>query len=269
MLIQNLRGNYSFLKGISPYSAGVVASPGYAIEHVGLRPPLLLGPGFETVENHLRLAGRPRFALCGVELRSPEPFSFQGFAKFNSTYVDILKDWDILQDGVNPVARTNVAPELYPPTEPVICGFSYTVPAANSPQTFVVAGAGELPEGSLDPHDVIRRGETSSGALLEKVRFVLGLMETRLQALGVAWSQATTVDVYTVHDIHPWLASEILARLGPSQLQGVTWHFARPPIVSIEYEMDLRGCISDLVLGNAIASAARFHFRDRSVLPSR
>ena len=269
MLIQNLRGNYSFLKGISPYSAGVVASPGYAIEHAWLRSFLPLRPGFETIDKHLRSLGRPRFALCGIELRSPRPFSFQGFAEFNSTYVDMLKGWDILQEALNPVARTNVAPGVYPPTEPVICGFSYTVPSANSPQTFVVAGAGELPEGSLDPHDVIRRGETFSEALLEKVRFVLRLMETRLQGLGVTWSQATTVDVYTVHNIYPWLASEILVRLGPSQLQGVTWHFAHPPIVSIEYEMDLRGCISDLVLGNAIPSAARFHFRDRSVLPSR
>src|SRR5262245_4703673 len=248
MLLHNSRGNYSFLRGISPYSAGVVASPGYAIEHARLRRPLPLRPGFEVIDNRLRLMGRRRSGLCGVELRSPQPFSFQGFAKFNLAYVNILRDWDILQEGLNPVARTNVAPEMYQPAEPVIYGFSYTVPAAHSPQTFIVAGAGELPEGSLDPHDVIRRGETSSEALLEKVRFVVGLMETRLQGLGVAWSQVAAVDVYTVRDIYPWLASEILKRLGPSQLHGVTWHFARPPIVGIEYEMDVRGCISDLVL---------------------
>jgi hypothetical protein len=37
------------------------------------------------------------------------------------------------------------------------------------------------------------------------------------------------------------LASEILPRLGAAGQHGVTWHYARPPIVSIEYEMDLRG----------------------------
>jgi len=248
MLIENRKGNYSFLKGIGPYSAGVVASSAHAVEHGRLQRALPLRDGFEFIDSHLRSLGRPRSALCGIELRSPQPFSFQGFAEFNSVYVDILKKWDLLQDGANPVARTNVAPEVYPPTEPVIYGFSYTVPVAHSLQTFVVAGAGELPEGSLDPHDVVRRGETSSEALLEKVRFVLGLMETRLQGLGVAWSQATAIDVYTVHNIYPWLAQEILTRIGPSQLHGVTWHFARPPIVSIEYEMDVRGCLTDVLL---------------------
>src|SRR5437762_6707100 len=46
------------------------------------------------------------------------PFSFTGFNGFNAGYVDMLKSWEILLDGVNPVARTNVAPELNPPGEP-------------------------------------------------------------------------------------------------------------------------------------------------------
>jgi hypothetical protein len=248
MLLQNHRGSYSFLKGISPYSAGVAAFPGYAIEHARLQTALSLRAGFEVIDNHLRSLGRSRFALCGIELRSPRPFNFQGFTEFNSIYVEILKSWDVLEDGVNPVARTNVAPELHPPVDPVLYGFSYTVPAPQSRSTFVVAGAGELPEGSLDPHDVVRRGENSPEALLDKVRFVLSLMESRLRGLGVAWSQATTTNIYTIHDIYPWLGQEILGSMGQSQLNGVTWHFARPPIVSIEYEMDLRGCNKELMI---------------------
>ena len=42
MLVENKRGGYSFLKGISPYSAGAVAQPGFAIEHARLRAPLAL-----------------------------------------------------------------------------------------------------------------------------------------------------------------------------------------------------------------------------------
>ena len=41
-----------------------------------------------------------------MELRSPKPFSFAGFNQFNAGYIDVLKKWDILFDGMNPVART-------------------------------------------------------------------------------------------------------------------------------------------------------------------
>jgi hypothetical protein len=249
MKIANAMGNYSFIKGISPYSAGVVAAHGFAIEHARLQPGLPLRAGFAAVEKHLKALGRPRQALCAMELRSPHPFTFQGFADFNAGYVDILKSWDILQDGLNPVARTNVAPEVDPPSEPLLYGFSYTV-ASNDPAiTFVVAGAGELPEGSLDPRDVIRRGEDSADALKAKARFVLGLMESRLHDLGGGWRDVTTTDVYTIHDIRPLLAAEILPRLGAAKQHGINWHYTRPPIVSIEYEMDLRGCRREIVIG--------------------
>lgn len=249
MRIANNKGNYSFIKGISPYSAGVAAAQGFAVEHARFQPELPLRDGFTAIDRHLKSVGRPRQALCAIELRSPRPFTFQGFSDFNAGYVDILKSWEILQDGLNPVARTNVAPEVKPSAEPLLHGFSYTVPSSDAGITFVVAGAGELPEGSLDPHDVVRRGENSPDALREKARFVLGLMESRLRELGGDWKNVTTTDIYTVHDIHPLLETDILPRLGPAARQGVTWHYTRPPIVSIEYEMDLRGCRREIVLG--------------------
>ena len=249
MLIENKRGNYSFLKGIGPYSGGVIASPGFEIEHVRLKPARTLHDGFAFVEAHLKQRNRPLQALCGMELRSPRPFSFQGFADFNKGYIETLKSWDIfLEGGLNPVARTNVAPELNPPAEPVLFGFSYTVPSTAEGKTFVVAGAGELPEGSLDPNDVIRRGEISTEALQEKATYVLDLMEGRLKGMGLAWADVAQTDVYTVHNIYPFLATQILRRIGTAQLQGLTWYFTRPPIVTIEYEMDLRFCRRELVL---------------------
>jgi hypothetical protein len=249
MRIVNPKGNYSFIKGISPYSAGVAASSGFEIEHARFQRPLPLRAGFAAADQRLKTLGRPHQSLCGIELRSPRPFTFQGFADFNAGYVDILKTWDILLDGLNPVARTNVAPEVDPPAEPVLYGFSYTVPSAQTAITFVVAGAGELPEGSLDPHDVVRRGENTPDALAAKTRFVLGLMESRMRELGADWRDVTTTDVYTVHDIRPLMAPVILPRLAAANQHGITWHYSRPPIVSIEYEMDLRGCRREIVLG--------------------
>ncbi|MCC6390866.1 MAG: RidA family protein, partial [Bryobacterales bacterium] len=173
MLVANPRGDFSFIKGISPYSAGAVASPGFQVEHARFLRPLPLAAGFEAVDAHLKRLNRPRHALCGMELRSPRPFTFAGFGQFNAGYVETLKKWDIPRDGLNPVARTNIAPAYDPPSQPSVYGFSYTIPAPNAPKTFIVAGAGELPEGSLDPRDVVRRGETSLSALAEKAMFVM------------------------------------------------------------------------------------------------
>lgn len=248
MLVENRRGNYSFLKGIAPYSAGVAAEAGFEVVHVRLARFLPLRAGFDAVEAHLKSAGRPMQALCGMELRSPRPFSFAGFQQFNAGYIDILKKWDIFLDGMNPVARTNIAPAVNPPAEPSLYGFSYTVPSKATRKTFVIAGAGELPEGSLDPHDVVRRGESSAAAIQEKAHFVLGLMEGRLRGLGADWNDVTVSEIYTVHDIHPFLEKELLSRLREGGAHGLTWHYSRPPIESIEYEMDLRGCGTELVI---------------------
>jgi len=241
MLLSNSRGGYSFLRGGSAYSAGVVAAPGFTIEHVCLARVVPWKAGFELVDAHLRAAGRPRAALCAIALRSPAPFSFAGFREFNAGYVDALMSWDVLVDGINPVARTNVAPAVDPPSEPSLYSFSYTVPASGAATSFVVSGAGELPEGAAGPDDVVRRGETSPDALADKARCVLGLVEARLRGLGASWSQVTVTNIYTVHDVNALLAVEILPRIGPAAQHGVTWHYARPPIVSIEYEMDLFG----------------------------
>lgn len=248
MLLPNTRGGYSFVQGGSTYSAGVVALDGFTIEHVRLARAVPWRVGFEQVDAHLRAVGRPRAALCAIALRSPKPLSFSGFNEFNAGYIGVLKSWEILVDGVNPVARTNIAPEIDPPGEPSLYSFGYTVPAARAPLSFVVAGAGELPEGSLDPRDVVRSGETTRDALAAKARFVLGLVEGRLNGLGATWNEVTVTNIYTVHDVNALLKAEILPRIGRAADHGITWHYSRPPIVSIEYEMDLRGGTMETVI---------------------
>ena len=104
--------------------------------------------GFNAAKEHISGAGRPIHALCGMELRSPKPFTFQGFIDFNAGYIQVLKDWGVIAGGVNPIARTNIAPEIGAPQEPALYGFSYTAKATSDKKTFVVAGGGELPEGS-------------------------------------------------------------------------------------------------------------------------
>lgn len=248
VLVQNVSGNYSFIRGIAPYSGGVIAAEGFEIVHARFLRPVALAAGFEALQQHLAAAGRPIQAVCGIELRSPAPFTFQGFSEFNSRYVGALKELGIITDGVNPVARTNVAPQVDPPTEPALYGFSYTIQTVAARKTFVVAGGGELPEGSLEANEVIRLGETSADAIREKARFVAGLMSGRLEGLGVSWSDATQVNIYTVHAICDFVADDVVGRMSACAVHGLTWHYSRPPIVSIEYEMDLRGTDREIVL---------------------
>lgn len=251
VLIENPRGGYWFLRGLAPYSGGAIAAKGFEIEHARLHPAPPLKDGFEAVRRHLTGLGRPLQALCGMELRSPKPFTFEGFARFNAGYIEVLKSWDIFQDGMNPVARTNVAPEIAPPSEPSLYGFSYTVPRKSAekrwPASFVIAGAGELPEGSLKPEDIVRRGETSPEAIEAKARFVMDLMEARLGELGGSWRDVTAVDVYTVHDIHPLLGRLLVGRAGGAP-HGLSWFYARPPILEIEFEVDLRACRREIII---------------------
>mgnify|MGYP005660143025 CR=1 FL=1 len=66
------------------------------------------------------------------------------------------------------------------------------------------------------------------------------------RVLVVGWDGATTTQVYTVHDLHPFLADEIVRR-GAAK-PGLTWYYARPPVEGLEYEMDLRGVPVERVL---------------------
>jgi hypothetical protein len=249
VLTDHPHGNYRFLPGISPYSCGVVSSPGYEIVYVTFQNPPPYRQGFERIADFLKLAGRSKVALCGISLRSPQPYSFRGFAAFNAEYADILKSWGLFVNGINPIARTNVAPVVNPPAESVLYGFSFTQPSAvDLPPTFVVAGAGELPEGILSREGIVALGDTSPTGLAIKARFVMDLMESRLRGLGGDWPLVSTVNVYTAHSLTPLLPEVVLGRIGSANIHGVHWHYSRPPIEEIEYEMDLRGTRTELIL---------------------
>src|SRR5258706_5319902 len=199
-LIPFLDGGFSFLEGVFPYSQGVVAMPGFAIERARLARPMPVARGFEFISKHLEKIQRPKTAFCACELRSPKPFSFSGFGDFNKGYVEVLKKWGLYRDGKNPVARSNVAPEVDPPAEPCFYAFSYTVPSKEI-GSFVVAGSGEWPEGGRFPEDIVARGDMSEAGMRAKAEFVLGKMDARLKGLGAWWNAATVIQVYTVFGI--------------------------------------------------------------------
>jgi hypothetical protein len=241
-------GQYRFLPGIPAFSSGAIALPGAEIVHATLQRAVPWREGFELIDRHLRGLGRPRAALCAIELRSPRPFTHEGFDEWNRGYHARLAEWTLLVDGVNPIARTNVAPVVGAPGEPALYGFAYTVESAQAgAPTFVVAGSGDTRGRAAA--DIVRRGEISADALAEKAAFVLATQESRLHALGATWADVTTVDVYTPHPIHGLLASPVLARMGAAAIHGVHWFLSRPPIEGLEYEMDMRGVRTEVRLG--------------------
>jgi hypothetical protein len=66
--------------------------------------------------------------------------------------------------------------------------------------------------------------------------------------MNVSWADATASDIYCVHNIHPLMAKTILPMLDEGNRHGVRWYFSRPPIIEIEYEMDIRGVRQEIIL---------------------
>ncbi len=139
-----------------------------------------------------------------------------------------------------------MAPVAAAPAEPSLYAFSYTAPGTTP--TFVVAGAGEMRDRGRGAQGIVRHGDTSPDAMREKARFVMGVMQERLRALGGDWSRVTAIDVYAAQPIHGFLVDEILRPAGAAAIHGVRWFPSRPPIQGLEFEVDLRGVARELVL---------------------
>ncbi len=247
-------GGYRFIKAVFQYSSGVAAEPGYEIERARFASPLPLAQAYAAVEAHLKALDRPTTAFAACELRSPEPFTEQGFYEFNKVYVQTLERWGIYQGGespVNPVARTNVCPMYHKPKEPVMHAFSYTVPrranAGIARGSFITAGGGELRSGAGPLSErVVRYNDTSPEGVREKVRYVADEMERRLTLLGFSWKDAMSTQLYTVLDIGHLIGEELAAR-GAGE-GGLVWTYARPPVIGLDYEMDVRGAAREIVI---------------------
>lgn len=235
-LVENPAGGFAFLPGGPPYSAGVVALPGFEIVRATLQRPLPYREGFAWIDRRLESIGRPSAALCAIELRSPKPWSMEDFGVFNARYRVELETRGILLDGTNPVARTNVAPAYAPPEEPSLYAFSYTIPSSSAGRTFVIAGAGDL-----DERGIVAEGQTSPEAMRTKATFVMDVMMRRLAALGCSVDDVTAMAVYSVHSPLDFLADVLLAPLGDVAVHAFQWYYSRPPVIGLEFEVDMRG----------------------------
>jgi hypothetical protein len=240
-------GNYRFIPAVFQYSSGAVADPGYEIERVRFDRLVPLADGFAQVAKYIQAAGRALTSFCACELRSPAAFTEEGFRAFNLHYVKTLGEWGLYDGTTNPVARSNVCPEIDPPSEPSFYAFSFIRPSQSTTPTFVIAGGAEARGGSgTYPERIVRYRDLSPDGLKEKVRFTTAEMERRMEAFGFGWKDTTGVQAYTICDFHPALADQLVRR-GAAR-SGLTWHFARPPVIDLEYEMDCRRVMQEIVI---------------------
>ena len=240
-------GNYSFIPAVFQYCSGAAASPGYEVERVRFDKMPPLAEGFALIKKYIEDAGRPLTSFCACELRSPAAFTEDGFLRFNQHYVKTLAEWGLFDGSTNPVARSNVCPEIDPPAEPSFYAFSFTRSSSNTTPSFVIAGSGESLEGGATYAErTVRYRDLSPEGMKEKIRHVVATMEKRMGEFGFGWKDATAAQTYTVHDFYPFFAEE-LVRHGAAR-SGLTWHFARPPVIDLEYEMDCRRVLREIVI---------------------
>ena len=246
----NERGHYDYVTGIPAFSSGVRAHTGYEIVRAVFERPLPWSQGFDAIERHFERDGGSSTDLCSIELRCPSPYTAGGFDSFNETYVQRLLSMGVFESGEeNPVGRTNVAPVQHAPGEQSMYAFSYVRPSTTErAASFVIAGGGEVRGGTIDSETIVSYGDVSEDGMMAKASFVLEVMSKRLECLGLSWSDARTVNVYTKHNIEGRVERLIEARVGETGVHGIHLYRTAPPVEHIEFEMDVKGPTWELAL---------------------
>ena len=241
MLDAKPEGNYRYLPstGGTPFCSGVIADAGYEIVRATFESPVPWRHGYELIDGHLKALGRPRQALCGLELRCAAPYTWEGFLEFNVKYAEVLSEWGLYggKVGTGSTARTNIAPSYNAPAEQVMVAFAYTVPSSTSRPTFVVSGT---------PAIGVRQGETTADATREQVAWMVNALEERMKELGVSWSLTTAFIAYTPFDIEPTLRAEVVPKIGSAVLNGIRWFPGHAPVGGGGIEMGTYGVIQEI-----------------------
>ena len=236
MLVAKSEGNYRFFPSMSgsPFCAGVVADQGFEIVRATLERLVPWRDGFALIDRHLKSLGRPRQALCGIELRCTTPYTQEGFQEFNGRYGSVLSEWGLYEGevGTGSTARTNIAPAYNAPGEQVMLAFSYTVPSTIDRPTFIVSGT---------PAGNVRRGEATAEANRAQVARIIEILEERLTELGVSWDLTTDFVVYAPRDLEPVLRAEVLPHIGRAVLNGLRWSPGHAPVGGGGIEMGTHG----------------------------
>lgn len=237
-LVTITEGGFRALASGGAIADGVVALPGFEIVQVTFAEFVPLEQAFGKIDLYLEQQGRPMKALCALQLRSPQPFTPEGFKTFNKGYLELLDMYQLRIDDNSPLARTNVVP-LSPPSVPSVYSFSHTVPSTEKRKTFVAAGVGDI----RDDGSLIRSGETSAEAWLEKIKFMTSETRSVLEKLEVKWHHISHTNFYGLQP----LPSSVLPLFEGALKHGLTWYPSTPPIVGVDTEIDVRSVFREII----------------------
>lgn len=241
MVVKFTDRGYRCMPGPLQCARGVAAEPGHEIHRVRFLTARSLDAGFEKIRTWLHERHLPLTALCGCEFRIPDALAGRADDPavaghpFNSRYLQVLEQWGIVQDGFNPVARSQVVPELSPPVEPAFYAFSYVEPSAGSRPTFVLAGSSE---GAVY--------SAANEALGDTVNQVMDELEYRMRGLAMSWTDVTAAQIYSIHNTHTLVKRVFASR--QIEIPGLKWNLCRSPLAGMEFEMDCRRVINEHVL---------------------
>ena len=183
-------------------------------------------------------------ASCVRPRRSPKVASRSSI----DNYVGTLERWGIYRDGLNPVARSNVCPEIAPPATPSFHAFSYTMPARlGTRPSFVIAGVADATEGKGSYRErTIRLGDTSPRVCARSPAMCSASWNDackRSAAAGLTRPRRRCIPCLTC--TRSWRTiSRGVARSRPGS-RGTT---LGPPVECFDYEMDARAVARELVL---------------------
>lgn len=229
---------YAFLKGQGhPFSAGIACLKGHRLTRMRFRAPPPLAEGLAKAAALIQAQGRPLAALAACELRSPAQMSVADFAAFNRQYVELLRANGFPAEAPFPMARSNVAPIYDPPATNTLFAFTFATAAESNEAAradYLISGRAELVD---EPRSVIAEGDASAAGTEKKAAHVFAQLRARVEALGCAWADITGIQVYTTRAIEP--ALPVLRRLGLANV-GLTLNPAKPPVVPLEFEADVR-----------------------------
>lgn len=246
-LVDHPSGAFASLPASTTFSNGLVVTPGHRLAEWALAEPLPLRAGLDRVGAELAARGLDWEALAGVDLRSPEPFTPDGFAEFNAGYVALLQGYYPLADGaLPPYARTNVAPVDVYLTEPCIRAVQIVEPHPGASGDFVLSGVAEV-TASVTPEHVIAFGDTTPDGLRAKVDHVVAVLAERVGQLGLPLDAASDIDLYTARPLD-WLETVVGATFAAAGRFGVHRWVARPPVTDLEFEMGCKRISNRLTL---------------------